>query len=265
VLGCTMDESTLRQSIRKLIDIDNEVYSTRMAFLFCLALSAFLWWIPLLGPAVAGYVCGRKAGSMMKGMACSLLAGILLLLLVKALSFVVLGEGGFPIVPADDAAGAFRGSLGTVPAYLQSFFAQDSSQLNYSALGIAVVFGGVGGMLSRQARKETEQLISRGATECAVRPMARSIQLYNAHKEMGFKTYDDCIEMQRMTTNKTDAGEKPKAWKDLGGKAQERAPVTTTVQTVTTTVSGTAATAKTKAQGSPFTDILEKSDQKKGN
>ena len=217
----------------------------------------------MLGPAVAGYVCGRKAGSMMKGMACSLLAGILLLFIVKAISIVVLGEGGFPIVPADDAALTIKGTVGTVSAYLQAFFTDGSSQLNYSALGVAVVFGGVGGMLSRQVRKETAQLISRGAAECAVRPVARSIQLYNANKEMGFKAYDDMMESQRMTTNKTDAGEKQKSWKDLGVKAQERAPVTTTVQTVTTTVSGTADAAKPKAQGSPFTDILEKSDNKK--
>jgi len=269
VLGCTMDEATLRQALRKLFDIDNEVYSTRMAFVFCLVLSAFLWWIPVLGPAVAGYVCGRKTGSMMKGFMCSLVAGTALLFIIKATSVAVLAHGGFPGVPADEAALAFTGVAGSVAAYLQSFFVQGASQLNYVSLGVASVFGAVGGILARQMRKETAYLITLGATECSARPTARSIQLYNANKEMGFKTFDDCIELQRMTTNESSSSDKQKGWKAGAAKAQERSPVATTVQTVTSTVSGSAETAQSKEQGSPFTDILErsdlKSDQKKDN
>jgi len=258
-----MDEAALRQAIRKLIDVDNEVYSTRMAFVFCLILSAFLWWIPVIGPAVAGYVCGRKTGSMMKGLLCSLIAGAVLLFIIKGMSALILAHGGFPGVPADEAAQAFTGVMGSIAAYLQTFFAAGTSQLNYLSLGVATVFGAVGGILSRQMRKETAHLISLGMTECSVRPVARSIQLYNAHKEMGFKSFDDCMEMQRMTTNENDLSVKQKGGKAGNTKAQEIRPVATTVQTVTTTVSGSAAPPQSKAQGSPFTDILERSDLKK--
>lgn len=262
-LGCTMDEAALRQALRKLLDIDNEVYSTRMAFVFCLVLSAFLWWIPVIGPAVAGYVCGRKTGSMVKGLMCTLIAGTLLLFIIKGISAVILVHGGYPGVPADEAALAFTGVAGSVAAYLQTFFAEGTTQLNYLGLGVATVFGAVGGILSRQIRKETAHLISLGMTECSVRPVARSIQLYNAHKEMGFKSFDDCMEMQKMTTNENDLSVKHKGGKAGNTKAQEVRPVATTVQTVTTTVSGNAEQAQSKEQGSPFADILERSDLKK--
>ena len=268
-LGCTMDESALRQSLRKLIDIDNEVYSTRMAFVFCFGLSAFLWWIPVIGPAVAGYVCGRKTGSMMKGFACSLIAGAVLLLLIRAMSALLLVHGGYPNVPADEAAKAFAGVTGSIADYLQTFFTPGTAYLNYTGLGVAAVFGGVGGILSRQVRKETAYLISLGATEGAFRPAARSMQLYNANKELGFRSFDDCIEQQNMTTNENNLNDKQKGRKPESARAPEGRPVATTVQTVTTTVSGiTAATQskeQSKAQGSPFADILERTEHKKDN
>lgn len=258
-----MDESELRQSLRKLIDIDNEVYSTRMAFVFCFWLSACLWWIPVIGPAVAGYVCGRKTGSMTKGFICSLFAGVFLLLIIKGASALILGHGGYPDVPADAAAEAFTGVSGSVAAYLQTYFTPGTPYLNYMGLGVATVFGGVGGMLSRQVRKETAYLISLGATEGPAR--RRSVQLYNSNEEMGFKAFDDCVELQTMVTNENTANNRPRSGKPENNIELERRPVVTTVQAVTSTVSGSAEAAKAKEQGNPFVDILEKSEFKKNN
>jgi len=265
--GCTMDEVALRKSLRKLFDIDNEVYSMRMAFIFGLGLSAFLWWIPIIGPAVSGYVCGRKTGSMMKGFLCALISGAVLLLIIKLLSLAILGYGGYPGVPADQAANAFvdMGAVGSIARYLQAFFISGTSALDYTGLGVATVFGVVGGIISRQMRKEEAYLITLGATEVSSRRTPRSMQLYGENKEMGFKSFDDCIETQRMTTNDNTANDKQKVGNADGAKAQR--PVATTVQTVTSTVSGntvpTQAPTHTKAQGSPFTDILERSSRKK--
>ncbi|MDR2698871.1 MAG: hypothetical protein LBB30_04265 [Candidatus Methanoplasma sp.] len=258
-----MDEGALRQYIAKVIDVDNEVYSTRMASVFCMVLSALLWWIPLLGPAVAGYVCGRKAGSMVKGMFCALVSGAVILLAVKGMSALVLGHGGYPDIPADEAAAALSGVVGKTADYLQMFFTEGTASLNFTSLGILMVFGGVGGILSRQARKETAFLIRLGATEGSPRPTARSAELYRMDKDMGFKSFDDCIATQRMTTNENrDTGADRSGRKEEMPKTQERKPVVTTVQTVTSTVSGTASAAKNKEEGNPFTDILERSDRK---
>jgi hypothetical protein len=101
-----------------------------------------------------------------------------------------------------------------------------------------------------------------GATEGAPRP-ARSAELYRIDKDMGFRSFDDCIATQRMTTNENkDTSADRSGAKEERPRAPERKPVVTTVQTVTTTVSGTASAAKNKEEGNPFSDILERSDRK---
>ena len=253
-----MDEAALRQSVKRFFDIDNEVYSARMATAFCIGLSAILWWIPLFGPAVAGYVCGRKTGSMMKGLFCALLSGTLLLVAVWGLSMLVLGHGGYPEVPADEAAAVLSGIVGATASYLQTFFVAGTSDLNLMSLGVVTVFGGVGGILSRQARKEAAHLIAIGAGTGRSAP--RSATLYASNKEMGFKSFDDCIAAQRMATNEnkdSHAGQKEEKAKPQGR------PVATTVQTVTTTVTGSTSTTQNKGQGNPFSDILGRSDRKR--
>jgi triacylglycerol esterase/lipase EstA (alpha/beta hydrolase family) len=261
-----MDAITIRRYLEKLIDVDNEVYSSRMAFVFCMVLSALLWWIPIIGPAVAGYVCGRKTGSMVKGLFCSLIAGTLLLLMVRCLSALVLVHGGYPEIPAKEAADSLIGIVGSTANYLQTFYVSGTSMLDYSGLGITTAFGLIGGILSRQMRKEMAFLISAGATEGSYRPAARSMQLYNMNKEIGFRAFDDCMETQRMTTNENKDVNSGQMRKEAEiKKAPESRPVATTVQTVTTTVSGSPSATQTKEQGSPFVDILERTDRKKGS
>ena len=258
-----MDIGAVSHRLKKVFDIDNEVYSTRMAFVFCLGISVLLWWIPVFGPAVAGYVCGRKTGSMVKGFICSLFAGALLLLIVWGLSALVLGHGGYPGVSADVAAASQTGIVGATASYLKVFFVDGTSNLDLMGLGMVTVFGGVGGILSRQARKETAFLIATGATEGSIRPVARSVQLYSQNKEIGFKAFDDCIVNQRMATNENkDVNAGQKETEEEKGKARERRPVATTVQTVTTTVSGKTASTQSKESKNPFSDILDRSNRK---
>lgn len=248
----------------KGFDIDNEVYSVRVATLFCLIFSAVLWWIPILGPAVAGYICGRKTGSMMKGIICSLLSGAVLILAVWGLSSLVLGHGGYPEVPANEAAASLSGILGAVASYLQTFFVAGTSSINLMNLGIVTVFGAVGGILSRQVRMETAHLLTLGATEGSVRPVARSMQMYAQGKEIGFESFNDCITAQRMMTNDNkDMGSDMKDDNKNNPKAREMRPVTTTVQTVTTTVTGNSQASSSDNTESPFSDILERSERKK--
>jgi len=257
-----MGKSTAGYRLKKAIDLDNEVYSTRMAFVFCLGISLLIWWIPIIGPAVAGYVCGRKTGSMVKGLFCALAAGILLLAVVYGLSALVLGHGGYPGVPADEAAASLTGIVGATASYLKTFFVAGTSNIDLMALGVVTAFGGVGGILSRQVRKETAFLISAG--EGSIRPAARSMQLYAMNKEIGFRAFDDCMANQRMTTNENkDINAGRRESEPERAKPKEGKPVVTTVQTVTTTVSGNTAQTKSKEQRSPFSDILNRSDHKK--
>lgn len=257
-----MDNYTLRQTLKRALDVDNEVYSTRMATVFCLILSAFLWWIPILGPAVAGYVCGRKTGSMVKGILCSLVSGVVILLIVWGSSMLVLGHGGYPEIPADEAAASLTGIVGAAASYLQTFFVEGTSTLNFMNLGIVTVFGAVGGILSRQMRKETAHILAVGASE-GFRPMARSMELYSRNKTLGFESFDDCIATQSMMTNENRDDKIVQRMEVNGKPRQQDRPMTTTVQTVTTTVTGNTSAGPKNDPESPFVDILERSEQRK--
>ncbi|MDR1690750.1 MAG: hypothetical protein LBR42_02745 [Candidatus Methanoplasma sp.] len=257
-----MDKAALRRSAVKFLDIDNDVYSTRMAAAFCFGISALLWWIPVLGPAVAGYVCGRKTGSMVKGTVCSLLSGAALILIVWGMSAAILGHGGYPGIPANEAAASQTGIVGAAASYLQTFFTEGTSDLNLMNLGVVTVFGAVGGILSRQMRKETAYLISAGATEGSFRPAARSMRLYESNKSLGFESFNDCMEMQHMATNENkDTKADRSDSKKEPAKMQSMKPAATTVQTVTTTVSGNTQMAQKTGSENPFVDILERTDR----
>jgi hypothetical protein len=244
--------------IKKAESYNFKTYDVRIAAIMCMFLSAVLWWIPILGPAVAGYVCGRKSGSMTKGAICALLVGALIVFVAWGLSQFVLSAGGYPEVPADEAASNLGGISGLIGAYLTAFFIPGTSSLALSKLGLVAVFGLVGGILSRQIRKETVDLIVTGAVESAIRPTARSMEMYRRNKSLGFKSFDDCIESQGMIVN-----DNPDSKRSEPSKTVNREKSTgTTVQTVTTTVSPSSTSTEDEAPN-PFSDILDRSARKR--
>lgn len=249
------DGNTRRNIFSKIFDTDNEVYSFRMATVFCLVLSALLWWIPVLGPAVAGYVCGRKAGSMTKGLVCAFVSGVLLSLIVWGLSYFVMGSGGFPDVPADIAATSFTGIVGAVASYLQTFFVEGTSSLDLMNIGVVTVFGGVGGILSKQILKETAYLLAKGAAEGKVRSEVRSIDLYRKNKTLGFESFSDCIASANDPSAK---GNKKAGITDNENKT--KGTVAATVQTVN---SQSPSETPAKTSENPFAGILSKTEKEK--
>ncbi|MHB8360698.1 MAG: hypothetical protein ACYDAO_00600 [Thermoplasmataceae archaeon] len=56
-------------------------YFPNLAIGYCVILSVMLWWIPIIGPATAGYLSGRKSGSSADAMKASLVTSALLVLL----------------------------------------------------------------------------------------------------------------------------------------------------------------------------------------
>jgi len=250
--------------ITKLKDRNIGVYDIRFAWVVCVVLSAILWWMPVLGPAVAGYVCGRKTGSMSRGAIVSTLAGFAIVSVVWCLSQLILGLGGYPGVPANQAAEGMKGLAGAIASYLQIFFIPGTSNLMLSQLGVLIVFGFVGGVLSRQVRREVQYMLSVGAVDGAIRPAARSIGLYAKGKSLGFECFNDCIVNQGMMVNENPESKQSgtKDRKTVSNKTDAR-HVSTTVQTVTTTVSGETATSD-EGQ-SPFADILQRSERRKND
>jgi len=244
-------------TLSDMLDGGKDTYSVRAAAVYCAVLSLALWWVPILGPAVAGYVCGRKTGSVLHGLVCSFLIGIAVLVLIGGLSQIFLVSGGYPAVSAGEAATSLTGVAGAIGGYLQYFFYTGTSSMDISALGVLVMFGGVGGIMSSQARKEVADILSIGAVEGAVRPAARTMDLYKRDKELGFECFNDYIMIQGVMTNvKQD-----ETSENTNNIPKGKRP-TITVQTVTTTVTGDSVKRPDRSDG-PFVDILQRAERRK--
>ncbi len=61
------------------------LYSYRKGLFYSIVLTFMLWWIPILGPAVAGYVSGRRSGDPYKALQASLVTVALIVLMTFAL------------------------------------------------------------------------------------------------------------------------------------------------------------------------------------
>ncbi len=232
----------------------DSLYDVRASVAIGYLLSIFLWWIPVLGQMVMGYVSGRKAGTPFRGMVCVAMAAGLALLSVYVFCLIAFGQYGFPgtdLATIAAAIGAFSPVLSSTAVCLTPFFVAGTSGINVGLFATAIAFGFVGGIMSSQARKEAASLMATGAVGDTLRTHARSLDLYAQNKTLGFKAFDDCITMQNMTVNANNTGVP-----DVPKEPPVRR-TTSTVQTVTTTVSAASAT---RTSG-PFSDILGKKEK----
>lgn len=78
--------------------------SVVMAMIWMAVLSLLLFWLPLLGPLIAGFVGGRAAGSASRGLLAAVLPA-------AALCFVLVGAGtalaGLPLIGIIASASLF--------------------------------------------------------------------------------------------------------------------------------------------------------------
>jgi len=65
--------------------------------------SILLFWLPLGGSAIAGYVGGKNAGGVTRGLTAAILPGIILAVLIFAASSTI---AGLPLIGAIIGAGA---------------------------------------------------------------------------------------------------------------------------------------------------------------
>lgn len=119
-------------------------------------LSCLLWWLPLFGQMIAGYLGGRKAGSPTKGVFVAVIPVFIILLL-----FVGMDLGMLPFLGA--IAGIptmiMEGIQGFSPhaaSYVSGMYISLKSFVGLDGNGfiIIVVFGLIGGMMADMNKKE---------------------------------------------------------------------------------------------------------------
>ncbi|UCE80319.1 MAG: hypothetical protein JSV94_03880 [Methanobacteriota archaeon] len=141
-------------------------YSFWSAAKYTLILSIVLWWLPLFGQMIAGYVGGRRAGGPWKGVAASILPVVCLYIIITGFDsgFFPSHVMGVAIAPAALAA-SLSESLPLISPYIQfsseyvgSFVdaLAGSSPYGINTYVVTVAFAYVGGILAEQSRREIE-------------------------------------------------------------------------------------------------------------
>ncbi len=149
------------------------VYKFWSAVKYTFILSLALWWLPVFGQMIAGYVGGRRAGAPWKGVLAALIPVIVIFVisgLVKA-GWVPITYFGITLTP-NAILGAITDQVPVIAPYLEfasmylhSFFAslETTASLGLDSYIITVAFAYLGGVLSEQNRKEIEYIARRTA------------------------------------------------------------------------------------------------------
>ncbi|UCE74788.1 MAG: hypothetical protein JSV56_03550 [Methanomassiliicoccales archaeon] len=127
---------------------------TGMWYVFIL--SILLWWLPVFGQMIAGYLGGRKAGSPAKGVLVAVIPVFIIVLILVAFDMGMLPFlGAIAGIP-----GWFMGGVKSISPHAASYVAGIYSSLmplvglNGNGFFIVVVFGLIGGMMADMNKKE---------------------------------------------------------------------------------------------------------------
>jgi hypothetical protein len=142
------------------------VYSFWSASKYVLILSLMLWWLPMFGQMIAGYVGGRRAGGPWKGVAASIVPVVCLYAVLTGFDSGFLPSHAFGVAIAPSAIGAaLTHSIPFVSPYLQfssdyigSFvnMLEGASPYGINVYVLTVAFAYIGGVLAEQNRREIE-------------------------------------------------------------------------------------------------------------
>ncbi|MGE4274852.1 MAG: hypothetical protein AB7E27_02165 [Candidatus Methanomethylophilaceae archaeon] len=180
-----------------------KVFSFWSAVKFTFVLSMLLWWLPIFGQMIAGFVGGRKAGSPNKGMLAALIPVGLIMLIIYFGRQGVIPEIGFLDVETSTLIAAFGSDIPqltvymeAVVQYMQSFFyaIESTTSLSLNSYIITVAFAYVGGILAEQTRREMDFMVRLGNPR--TRPsedMPRSWKAANEQRSLCFECFDDCM------------------------------------------------------------------------
>jgi len=153
-------------------------YSFWSAVKYTTILSFLLWWLPIFGQMIAGYVGGRRAGTPWKGALAALIPVIIIFAVLGGIDMGWIPTTFFGIDFTPQAIMAAIGSyipliepyLNFTMLYLDSFLAaiQSTTSLRLDSYIITVAFAYIGGILSDQTRREMEYISRHGGPKTTV-------------------------------------------------------------------------------------------------
>jgi len=144
----------------------SKAYSFWGAVKYTTILTILLWWLPIFGQMIAGYVGGRRAGSPLRAVLAALIpvAFIFIILLcfdAGVLPSVINGVNIDPRTALDGASGSVpvvEPYLTFVLLYIRSFMGAVMSVtlLSLNTYIVTIAFAYIGGIVAQQTRRELE-------------------------------------------------------------------------------------------------------------
>lgn len=119
-------------------------------------LSCLLWWLPVFGQMIAGYIGGRKAGTPIKGVFVAVIPVFIILLLMVGVDLGLLPFLGALAGIPNMLMNGIQSFSPNAASYLSGIYAslQPLVGLNGNGFLIIVVFGLIGGMMADLNKKE---------------------------------------------------------------------------------------------------------------
>jgi len=142
------------------------IYSIWSAAKYVLILSLLLWWLPMFGQMIAGYVGGRKAGAPWKGVIAAFLPVIAIFAVIVAFEKGILPEEVFGVSIRPSAIMSSLASsvpfIGPYIDFTREYVGQFVSALEgtspygMNSYVLTVAFAYIGGIIADQNRREIE-------------------------------------------------------------------------------------------------------------
>ncbi len=188
----------LDKEFRKSRQKNPLIYSQSSGVFYSLVFALLLWWIPVAGPAIAGYFGGRKAGTVPKAITANLIATAVIVLLTFTLLPFTTGPLGY--------IGSYLNSGILTLSQSQLFAASNFLTDMYTGYGIfrtfaiilpsslitLLTFGYVGGFhsamktqeenysMSYMARDVNDKVVSQYRNRPSVQVVRSAIREYNS-------------------------------------------------------------------------------------
>ncbi|MGD0818872.1 MAG: MFS transporter [Methanomassiliicoccales archaeon] len=131
-----------------------------------------LWWIPIFGPMIAGYVAGRRAGTPLKGVFAVSIPLAIVFFVATLVTIKIIPTVWFGVDLAPDAIfGALAKAMPVfgpfanfTTGYLESFIGtiQSSAGVRLDFYILAIAFAYIGGAMALQSLREMEYVVKHG-------------------------------------------------------------------------------------------------------
>ena len=190
---------------------DSEFFDPKAGIIIATFLSLVLWWVPYLGPIAAGFMGGRKAGSLFRGAIVGFVSLVLVLIVSTALSV------GVAAVISDygDAVESFSPFIYEkavdLSSYLEGFVTVSGTSISFdqSNYFLMVAMCVIGGVFADQHRKEVRAIVGI-AKDINQAPVPRSVKAYKENRALGFQSYEDYARMSVNVATASEAKPAPK-------------------------------------------------------